>query len=78
MSLNQMKLRMWVIEIDQNGVSDNKFYIDDPFHIPRVGEFVDGDKAGGWVDHVQWNFAGPAHSNSMNTVYVYLKEKKNG
>ena len=75
-----MKLRMWVVETDQYGATDRKFYIDDPVHIPRVGEFVDGDLAGGWVDNVQWNF--PSHPTTrqmanFHTVYVYLKDKKN-
>ena len=75
-----MKTRMWVVETDQYGATDRKFYIDDPVHVPRIGEFVDGDKAGGWVDHIQWNFpllAGQS-STAITTVYVYLKEKKNG
>lgn len=75
-----MKTRMWIGETDQYGnLSERKFYIDDPAYIPRVGEFVDGDKAGGWVSHVQWNYpmlAGQS-STAIGTVYVYLKEKKN-
>lgn len=74
-----MKTRMWIVETDQYGATDRKFYIDDPAHIPRVGEFVDGDSAGGWVDLVQWNYpmlAGQS-STAIATVYVYLKEKKN-
>lgn len=69
---------MWVVETDQYGATDKKFFIDDPAYIPRLGEFVDGDKAGGWVDHVQWNypFFGGQSTTAMATVYVYLKEKK--
>ena len=66
---------MWVVETDQYGMTDRKFFIDDPLHIPRVGEFVDGE-ASGWVDHVQWNFplfAG-LPTSTLTTVYVYLKE----
>jgi hypothetical protein len=74
-----MKTRMWIVETDQYGAHPHrKFYIDDPAYIPRIGEFVDGDKAGGWVDHVQWNYpmlAGQSSTVSA-TVYVYLKEKK--
>jgi hypothetical protein len=80
-----MPLRMWVVETDHLGATDSKFYIDDPVHIPRIGEFIDGDFAGGWVSHVQWNFPkSPAKNESpsypkaiYHTVYVYLKEKKN-
>lgn len=75
-----MKTRMWVVETDQYGTTDRKFYIDDPAYIPRIGEFVDGDKAGGWVDHVQWNYpllAGQT-PNVIGTVYVYLKKERNG
>lgn len=82
-----MTLRMWVAEEDQyGGPSDRKFFIDEPTHIPRVGEFVDGDFAGGWVSHVQWNFPesptrgeSPSHPKAIyQTVYVYLKSKKDG
>lgn len=71
-----MKTRMWIVEKDQYGSTERKFYIDEPAHIPRVGEFVDGDKAGGWVDHVQWNYPMLSSDTSLSTVYVYLKEKK--
>lgn len=76
-----MKTRMWVGETDRYGMTNRKFYIDNPAYIPRIGEFVDGDKAGGWVDHVQWNYpmlAGGDLELATATVYVYLKEKKNG
>jgi hypothetical protein len=74
-----MKTRMWVVETDQYGATDRKFYIDDPAYVPRIGEFVDGDKAGGWVGHVQWNYPLLAGDlpNVISTVYVYLKDKKN-
>lgn len=73
-----MKTRMWIVETDQHGnMTDRKFSIDDPAYIPRIGEFVDGYAAGGWVDHVQWDIIDPWYTGNMNTVYVYLKEKKN-
>lgn len=50
------RTRMWVFESDQYGTTDKKFSMDDPLHIPRVGEFVDSDKAAGWVDHVQYMY----------------------
>jgi hypothetical protein len=50
------RTRMWVFESDQYGMTENKFHMDDPLHIPRVGEFVDSNKAGGWVTHVQYNY----------------------
>jgi hypothetical protein len=79
-----MTLRMWIVETDQYGATDRKFFIDDPVHVPRIGEFIDGDFAGGWVSHVQWNFpkstatsGSPSHPKAIyHTVYVYLKEKK--
>ena len=74
-----MKTRMWIVETDRYGATDRKFHIDNPAYIPRIGEVVDGDKAGGWVSHVQWNYpllAGQSTA-AMATVYVYLKEKKN-
>lgn len=82
-----MTLRMWVVEQDTYGardITDRKFHIDDPVHIPRVGEFIDGDYASGWVQHVQWNFpASPAKNQSStyhqaiySTVYVYVNQNK--
>lgn len=52
-----MKTRMWIYEEAPYGVMDDKkFYIDDPVIIPRVGEFIDGPDADGWVDHIQYNY----------------------
>ena len=74
-----MKTRMWIVETDRYGATDRKFYVDNPVYIPRIGEFVDGDKAGGWVSHVQWNYSRTTEESAADadTVYVYLKEKKN-
>lgn len=73
-----MKTRMCIVETDHYGMTDRKFYIDDPIHVPRVGEFVDGGKAVGWVDHVQWNFPMLAGQSSVTsaTVYVHLSKGK--
>jgi len=79
-----MKTRMWVVETDQYGATtDRKFFVNDPTYIHRVGEFVDGYNAGGWVSHVQWNYVPFSTSDDsleerQSTVYVYLKEKKDG
>ena len=77
-----MKTRVWIVETDKYGMTDSKFFVDDPAYIPRIGEFVDGHKASGWVDHVQWNYSNYGSDNQRSadasTVYVYLKEKKNG
>jgi hypothetical protein len=74
------QLRMWIVEEDPMGIlTDRKFYIDDPAYIPRIGEFVDGDYAGGWVYHIQWNMpavGGPSIEAKYHTVYVYLKMSK--
>ena len=50
------RTRMWVFEFDQYGMTEKKFSIDNPLYIPRIGEFVDSDKAGGWVNHVQYSY----------------------
>jgi len=76
-----MKTRMWVKETDQYGATDRAFYINDPAYIPRVGEFVDGDGAAGWVSGVQWSmtkecFHDDKNSCKISTVYVYLKKQK--
>lgn len=70
-----MTIRMWIVETDKLGMTDRKFYIDDPIHVPRVGEFVDGDLASGTVHHVQWNArqnADGIRESNFATVYVYL------
>lgn len=79
-----MTLRMWVVETDQYGATDRKFHIDDPAHIPRVGDFINGDYASGWVSRVQWKFPKSLAKNQSpiynqviyHTVYVYLKKEK--
>lgn len=77
-----MKTRVWIVETGEYSVTVNKFFVDDPTYIPRIGEFVNGDKASGWVDRVQWNYSNCGSDNQRSadasTVYVYLKEKKNG
>lgn len=51
------RTRMWIFETDQYGcVTNQKFCIDEPIHIPRIGEFIDSDRAGGWVRHVQYMY----------------------
>lgn len=73
-----MKTRMWIVATDRYGETDRKFYIDDPAYIPRIGEYVDSDKACGWVSHVQWKYPRiTGQSIDTATVFVYLKEKKN-
>jgi len=48
-------VRMWICETDRYGATDNKFYIDNPAHVPRIGEFVDSDGVGGHVKLVQYH-----------------------
>lgn len=68
------RTRMWLMETDRYGATDKKFSVDDPLHIPRVGEFVDGGDAGGWVNHVQYNYMTPTREFSL-VVNVYLGAK---
>ncbi len=69
-----MKTRMWIAESDRYGnMSEHKFYIDEPVHIPRIGEFVDGDAAGGWVSYVQYNYM-----EDLLVINVLLKVNKDG
>ena len=50
------RTRMWIVESDNQGsLTNKKFSLDDPLHIPRIGEFVDSDIVGDWVRHVQYN-----------------------
>jgi len=48
-------VRMWIGETDRYGATDKKFYVDNPVHIPRIGEFVDSDDASGHVTLVQYH-----------------------
>ena len=66
-----MKTRMWIIETDQYGATDRKFSVDEPLAIPRIGEFVDSDSAGGWVKHVQYYY-----SSTQLIINVYLSKEK--
>lgn len=70
------RTRMWVIETDRYGATDKKFSMDDPLHIPRAGEFVDSDKAGGWVDHVQYYYNLSPGVEFCLIVNVYLRKEK--
>lgn len=76
------RTRMWIIEEDQYGATDRKFCVDDPLHIPRIGEFVDSDDAGGWVTYVQYNYReqretnGATQSDFRLIVNVMLRRKK--
>ena len=61
-------MRVWFVEEMEPA---NKFHIDDIPHIPRLGEFVDGELAGGWVTHVQYNF----WNNGVYTVVTLSANK---
>lgn len=70
-----MTLQMRIVELDQYGWTDRKLCMDDPLHIPRKGEFIDGggpDGPNGWVDLVQWH----VNNSTLKTVYVFLKGKQ--
>jgi hypothetical protein len=63
---------MWIAESDSyRNMSELKFYVDDPVHIPRIGEFIDGDEASGWVSHIQWNYM-----KDLVVINVLLKANK--
>jgi len=53
-----MKIRMWVFEQDRYGMTDNKFSVDDPTFIPRVGEYIESPNAKffGKVETVQYHY----------------------
>jgi hypothetical protein len=67
-------MRMWLMETDRYGPTDRKFCVDDPLHVPRIGEFVDSDEAGGWVTHVQYSYLTPSREFYL-VVNVYLGDK---
>lgn len=70
-----MKTRMWIVETDKYGATDKKICVDEPTHIPRVGEYVEGDTAAGTVDNVQWLYPydTQADSSAYLIVNVYLR-----
>ena len=68
--------RVWIAETDRYGVTNNKFSIDNPSHIPRVGEFVDSNEAAGYVNHIQYNYNLQDKTQFGLIVYIYLKETK--
>ena len=69
------RTRMWVFETDQYGETGNKNSIDDPIHIPRVGEFIDCDKAAGYVKHVQYYYNLKDKAEFSLIINVLLKER---
>lgn len=68
--------RMWVMETDQYGATDKKFCVDEPQHIPRIGEFVDGDRAGGFVTNVQYYYSTQLSGDIRLIVNVFLSDKR--
>lgn len=66
-----MKTRMWIMETDQYGATDRKFSVDEPLVVPRIGEFIDSDDAGGWVKHVQYYYRA-----DQVVIYVNLTDEK--
>lgn len=70
------RTRMWIFESDQYGMTDRKFSVDDPLHVPRVGEFVESDKAGGWVNHVQYYYNLSPRAEFNLVVNVSLRRTK--
>ena len=71
----EAKTRMWVVETDQYGMTDRKFYVDDPIHVPRVGEFVDSDEAAGRIEGINWYYLNGKHGFDFpkTIIYVFLK-----
>lgn len=53
---NTNNVRMWIFETDRYGTTNKKFFVDNPAHIHRVGEFIDSDDASGYVTHVQCHY----------------------
>ena len=49
-------VRMWIFETSHYGTAYSKFCVDNPVHIPRIGEFIESDDASGHVTHVQYNY----------------------
>jgi hypothetical protein len=70
-----MKTRMWVFETDRYGATDNKFFIDEPVHVPRLGEFVENTPKNvfGYVTTVQHNYI---QDETVLVINVYLGEKQ--
>ena len=70
-----MATRMWVFELDSRGdMTDHKFSVDNPAHIPRVGEVVEHDNAFGEVSLIHYIYRDETAEFST-IINVYLKYK---
>ena len=69
-------IRMWVFEQDRYGVTDNKFSVDDPVFIPRVGEYIESPSAKffGKVETVQYHYRDKYDEYSL-VVNVFLEKQ---
>lgn len=71
-----MSTRMWIFETDQYGATDNKMKVDNPVHIPRVGDIIDGSQVYGKVQHVHFNYAENKVNDFSLVINVFLEQKK--
>lgn len=74
-------VRVWICETDRYGATDNKFCVDNPVHIPRIGEFIDSDDASGHVTLVQYYYKTKDQKLDESkefslVVMLYLGEKQ--
>ena len=73
---------MWVFEQDQYGPTDNKFSLDNPNYVPRVGEFISHANAFGKVELVQYEYKYeywpklPRESGFELVIMVYLEKRE--
>ena len=66
----RLKMRMWIVETDDRGmITDRALKVDNPEHIPRIGEFVESEEAMGWVAKIKWDYSNP----TLVIVYVFLE-----
>jgi hypothetical protein len=64
------KTRMFIAETDHLGIiTDRMLQVDNPEHIPRIGEFVESEEAMGWVKKIKWDYSNP----DALIVYVFLE-----
>jgi hypothetical protein len=67
-----MTLHMRIIESDDNGWTDKRVYLDNPIHIPRMGEFISSDDGPyGIVYRVEWEIS---RNGEMDMVCVFVKK----
>lgn len=72
-----MTTRMWIFETDEYGSTNNKMKIDNPVHIPRVGDIIDGSEVYGKVEFVHFTYSEVSDFSLVVNVFLEKRVPKN-